>query len=166
MEGMIGALQPVHHPVAQDPRCLLHQIAAAQRVARAVEAEHRDFDLRQMRIAQLLRLPRRMQRISEEQQAVAVETVRREHRRRAPAHRAAADDQLAPVARALRHLRDPRLQHRHRIGAVRFLLAIREIETDHLEPARAERIRQRHHPAIVHVAASAVGANQDSWWRH
>src|SRR2546422_5869476 len=38
----------------------LHQVAPAQGVARAVEAEHRDLDLRQMSIAQLDRKSTRL----------------------------------------------------------------------------------------------------------
>jgi len=58
---------------------LLHEVAPAEGIARTVEAEHRDLDVGQMGNAKLFRLPRRVKRIGEEQQAATRKPVRRQH---------------------------------------------------------------------------------------
>ena len=64
---MVRAFQPVHRPAIEASDGPLHQVASAERVAGAVQAQHRDTDAREVRIAQLFRLARRVKRISEEQ---------------------------------------------------------------------------------------------------
>src|SRR5690242_9583679 len=94
MKRMVGALDPVHRPLRfYFAKSLLHQRALAQRIPGAVEAEHRTSDLRQMRIAQLLRLARRMERVGGEQQPGARKALGREHRGRPPPHGSASDDE-------------------------------------------------------------------------
>ena len=159
---MVRAFEPVHAPgrLYRHQRSL-HQIAPAQRIARAVEAQHRHFDARQVRVAQLLRLARGMQRIGEEEQTVAGKAIGCEHRGDAPAHGAAADDERLLAA----HAGDDRLealaQHRHRIGTARALVAIREVEAHHLNAARAQRRGRGEHGAVVHMTAGAVRADED-----
>src|SRR5439155_5357736 len=66
MEAVIGAFQPAHGPApAQTLYDGFHQIAPAQRVAGAVQAQHRHRDFREMRVAQLFGPPRRMKGIGE-----------------------------------------------------------------------------------------------------
>src|SRR5438105_4261022 len=101
LERMIRAFEPVHPPRRRYRRQgPLHQIAPAQRIARAVEAQYRHLDARQVCVAQLLRLARGMQRIREEQETVAGKAIGRQHRGDAPAHRAAADDEGLLAAHA------------------------------------------------------------------
>src|SRR5688572_11499531 len=61
VKGVVGALEPVHLPPTQARDDRVHQPALAKRVPRAVQAEHRNADLREMSIAQLFRPPSGMQ---------------------------------------------------------------------------------------------------------
>src|SRR4051812_37487041 len=90
---MVRAVEPVHGKALSESRQHgLHQIAAAERVAGAVEAERRHGYAREMRVAELLRLPSWMQWIRKKEEARGCEAVRGKHRRRATAHRASAND--------------------------------------------------------------------------
>src|SRR5262249_56500993 len=69
VEAVIGAFQPAHGPSREAADSLFHQVAPAQRIAGTVQAENGHRDLREMRVAQFLRLTRRMQRVGEKQAA-------------------------------------------------------------------------------------------------
>ena len=63
---MIGAFDPVQAPGRRHGlQDALHEIAAAERVTRAVEAEHRHADAREMGVAQLFGLAGGVKRVGE-----------------------------------------------------------------------------------------------------
>ncbi len=116
-----------------------------------------------MRIAKLIRFAGRMQWIREEQQSIALESVRGQHRRRSSSHGSSADYQLLRLD-LLAHPRDDGgdalLEARHRIGAAGFFLLVQEVEADDVESAGAESVGSLDDSSIVHVAARAVGAHE------
>src|SRR4030095_9751823 len=65
-KGMVLSLEPLHLPAEPLDR-LDHLVFLAERVALSINAQHGDLDLRQMRVAQPLELPGRVQRVGEEQ---------------------------------------------------------------------------------------------------
>ena len=164
MEAVIGAFQPVHRPAAgQTTDHAFHQIAPAKRVAGAVQAQDRHLDFREVRVAKLFGLPRRMKRVGEEQEAFAGKSVRREHRSRPSAHRASAENErLRPdfAAGVRGHGGDAFLQARHRVWMAGPFLAVREVETNDVEPALEQRLGHPEHAAVAHVAAGAVRENK------
>jgi hypothetical protein len=61
VKAVVRTVEPAHRPVwAQALDHGVHEVASAERVARAVQAQDRNGDPRQVRIAQLIGLPRRM----------------------------------------------------------------------------------------------------------
>jgi hypothetical protein len=106
-----------------------------------------------------------MQRICKEQQAIAYEAVRSKHRRRAPAHRASADDEPARIEsapRMLDHRAHARFQTRHEIRPRGALLAVAEVEANYTCAARTQRGRELFHAAVAHMAAGAVRAYENN----
>jgi hypothetical protein len=104
-----------------------------------------------------------MERIGEQEQAVAWEALGSQHRRRASAHRTPADDEPAGIdllTDLSDDLGDAVFQNRHRIGLLRAFLAVGEVEFDHVEARAAERPRNRDHAAVVLVSAGAVRADE------
>src|SRR6266550_3424545 len=165
VKAVVCAFDPMHFPIGRHTlQYFLHQARCAERVARAVEADHGDLDRRQMRVTQLIGFPRRMQRIRQQQQSIALESVRSEHRRRSAAHRPAPDDEL-PWLQLLPRASDDRrqtiLESRHWIGTARLLFLVEEVEADDAESPGAQRVRGLKYSAIVHVAAGAVGKDED-----
>src|SRR5690242_18877468 len=161
---MAGALEPAHAPGRRHAfDDTLHELAPAEPVAGAVEAQHRDADRRQVSVAQLFRLAVRMQRIGEEEQAVAGEALRREHRREAPAHRSAAEDEpRRPVAapRLLHGLGEGGLQPRHWVGTAAAARPVGKVEAHDVEAAAGELRRERLERPVGLVAAGAVAAHE------
>src|SRR6266852_2769784 len=155
----------MHLPVGRHPlQHFLHQAWRAEGVAGPVEADHGDLDRRQMRITQLIRFSRRMQWIRQQQQAIALESVRSEHRRRPPTHRPAADDQSLWrefFARPRGHRGETLLESRHWIGTSGFLFLVEEVEADDAESPGAQGVRGLEDSAIVHVAPGAVCKDED-----
>src|SRR6266700_3440984 len=91
-----------------------------------------------------------MERVGEEQQAVAGKSVRREHRSRAPAHRAPAEDEGLRrdfAARVRGHGGDAFLQAGHGVRMAGPFLAVREVEANDVEPASAQALGHREHAA-------------------
>src|ERR1700693_93696 len=165
MKTVIGACDPMHLPVGRHPlQYFLHQARRAEGVARAVETDHGNFERGQMRITQLIRSTRRMQRIRQQQQPVALKSLRGEHRGGAAAHRAATDDErprLHLLASARDDGRETLLESRHRVGAPGLLFLVEEVEADDADSSGSQRVRGLEDSAIVHVAAGAVGKNED-----
>src|ERR1700674_287359 len=87
VKAVIRAFDPMHLPI-----CLhvlenrFHHVRSAERIASAVEAYDRNLDSGKMRIAELVGFAWRMQRIREQQQAVARKSIRGQHRRRSATH--------------------------------------------------------------------------------
>src|SRR5687768_4093631 len=142
MEAVISTFEPMHIPARLHRLdCLFHQLGSAERIASSVEAENRHFYKREMRVAQLVELSRRVKGIREQEQPRAVEILRSHHRRRPATHRAATDDQsLRLQLRAgLDHdCLEAFLQSRHLVGPARSLLTIEKVETDRADAAFAE----------------------------
>src|SRR5258706_11443688 len=164
VKAVVCAFDPVHLPIGRHTlQYFLHQARRAEWVACAVEADHGDLDRGQMRVTQLIRFPRRMQRIRQQQQSIALESVRSEHRRCSAAHGPAPDDELACfqlLTRASDDRRQTILESRHWIGTSGFLFLVQEVEPDDAESPGAQRVRGLKYSAIVHVAASAVGKDE------
>src|SRR5687768_16517213 len=77
VKAVIRSFEPVHRPRGADGAdCPLPQRSVTERVASSIDAQHRTADVLQVRVAKLLRLTRRMQRVREQQEAVAGESVR------------------------------------------------------------------------------------------
>ena len=105
-----------------------------------------------------------MQRIREQQQPIAFESLGGEHRRGSATHRAPADDQrqgLQLLAHARDDGREAFLQSRHWIGAPGLLFLVKEVEADDAKSAFTEGVRGLKDSVIVHVPAGAVGADED-----
>src|SRR5438874_2375024 len=74
LEAVVGGLEPVHRKGGGEAlENALHQLLLAERVAGAVQAEDRLPDLRQVGVAQLFGLSRRVKWIGEEDEPVAGE---------------------------------------------------------------------------------------------
>src|SRR5439155_11168884 len=80
------------------------------------------------------------------------------------AHRAPAEDEglRRDFAAGVRgHGRDAFLQARHGIRAPGTLLLVKEIETNDVKPASTQLFGHPEHPAVGHVAAGAVRADEE-----
>src|SRR5690348_1401528 len=113
--------------------------------------------------AQFGELAGRMQRIRQQQQAIALGIVRHEHRCRAPTHRATTEYQYVwPQSFSdARHDGGPALEQlRHRIRAARATLPIQEVEPDRTDPALAQGARHPKDRAVVHLATGAVRTDE------
>jgi hypothetical protein len=105
-----------------------------------------------------------MQRIRQQKQTVALESLGREHRRRSATHRPAANDQRLrrkPISRSRDHCGKTLLQSRHWVRSSGSLFLVKEVETHDAESAITKDIRGLNEPAIIHVSAGAVGANEN-----
>jgi len=160
VKGMVGALEPVHLPALKALHGALHELAPAKLVARAIEAEHRHPDRREVSDAQLFGLSGRMQRIGKQQHAVAFEAVRGEHRGGAAAHGAATDDEFSPSPHFRRNLGNGLFEDWHGIGPLRALLPVRKVEPHHVHTHGLERLGDGRDAAVGHVAARAVRADE------
>src|SRR5712692_2971196 len=162
---MVGAFQPVHLPRrAHGGENILHQVAPAQRVARAVEAEHGNLDLRQMSIPELLRLAGWMERIGEQKQRIARHAIGGEHGCGSPAHRAPADDEAAGselLAGARDDGTEALLQAWHRVGPAGAFFPVEEVESDEVEASGTQRCRQANHAAVFPMTAGTVSADEN-----
>ena len=117
-----------------------------------------------MRVAALVGLARRMQRIAEEDQAgEAVDALRRDVRRDAAAHRLAADEQRQPAHFGAR-LRDrvaPGLfEHRRPVGHAAPRGHVREVERGGDDAPRGQPLRGSYHERAVLSRARAVCHHQ------
>src|SRR6266404_5268429 len=145
VKAVVCTFDPVHLPIGRHTlQYFLHQARRAEWVARAVEADHGDLDRGQMRVTQLIRFSRGMQRISQQQQSIALESVRSEHRRRSAAHRPAPDDELRwfqLLPRASHDRRQTILESWHWIGTAGLLLLVEEVEADDAESPGTQNVR-------------------------
>ena len=96
------------------------QVLAGERVAGTLHEQHGRLDPRQVRLAPLLELPRRVQRVAEEREAVRPPARRHDLGRDPTAHGAAAMDDAGGAGRLEREVgggAGGRLEERGGIGA-------------------------------------------------
>ena len=90
---MVAALDAVEGGARRQPfQDRLEEVPAREGVARSLDEEHRDRDLRQVPVAERVRPPRRVQGISEKDEAFGRRALGDGLRGDPPAHRLAAED--------------------------------------------------------------------------
>src|SRR5579862_6495784 len=70
LEAVVGGFEPVHSPVGDRSHDRVHDLAGAEFVASAVEAERRHLDIGEVIFAQFLRLAGRVERVSTQDQPI------------------------------------------------------------------------------------------------
>jgi hypothetical protein len=138
----------------------------SERVAAALQEQHRSADSREVRIAPHVRLSRRVQRVSEEHQPVHVEAwiAGRDLGRDPSTHRLAADEEQLSAGDLLPGAGDHRaiaaLEQRGAIGQSPVLFGIEEIEGDDVEAEQAEAVGPVDNPGAPLTRAGSVRENQ------
>lgn len=135
-------------------------VEVAQGVSVALDKQHGTSNRWPMRSAKLIRLPRRMKRIGEEDEPVRIETIGDEHRTRASAHRSAAENQ----PRGLRAQSPDSLERRplvfektrHPVGRATSETAVGKPSAGDVRASARKSARGRHKASLVDVAPSAV----------
>jgi len=114
--------------------------------------------------AGILVIFRRMQRVREQQETGALDSIGGEHGRHTPSHGSPADDKhtgLEPLPRIGHDGRVALLEQWHRIGAAAAFFRIEKIESHHAETAPNELAAGRCDGSVLHVAARTVTADED-----
>ncbi len=138
------------------------QVLPRERVAGALDEQHRRADPRQVRLAPLLELPRRMQRVAEEREAVGAVPRRHDLRRDPPAHRAAAvDDSLGPRRRQREAADLPgrRFEHGGRVGPAQALRGVGEVVEKRGATGAGEGVGEGDEHRVAAVAPGPVAEN-------
>lgn len=136
----------------------VEQISAAQGVARSLEEQHGNPDLRQMIDTWLVGLAWRMERVGIEDHAPSGIPVGNEHRRHSAPHRPAAE--YEGTAETLSHfvcdsgVATHELWRSVRAFSPRFGVAI--VERHHPDPALCQRSRDTHDAAVMLVGPRSV----------
>ena len=162
MKGMIGALKQMQRRArsqAFDDR--LEQAQFRQRIARALQEQHRDFDIGEMLGAVAGRLSGRMQRKTEKREPANAGQGRKRLRlrRHSPAERSAARDQRqrGTASPGFRHGgANGRMRHRRRIGPLAAFFHVGKLIAQRRNAAFGEASRNRFHRRMGHAGAGAV----------
>jgi hypothetical protein len=122
-----------------------------------------------MPVAKSFRSAGGVQRVGEQQQAIAGKRIGCQHRRGSSTHRPPAENDAVRsdlAAGVRRDSDDAFLQARHRVRTTGSFFPVREVETNDVEAALAQPFGHRQHAVVGHVAAGAMGADiERAGWR-
>ena len=145
----------------QAAECLPQQLQIAERVARAAKEEHRHTDAAEVRDPQLIRLVRRVQRITQQDQTGDRLPHCGQVRGDAAAQRFAADHDAAGsdafiVPDRAQHVAVTGFEHGWAIGSTPRLLRVGKIELHRHVPTTRQALMHRGQERTLHVVAGAV----------
>src|SRR5579871_3838231 len=164
MKAVICRLEPVHgESRRQFLNNLPHQLLLTQFVARPIQAQCRYLDLRQMRVAQFLRLTGGVQGIREQQKSIACEAFCGQHGGSAPSHRVTSKEEALRrklLPHLLDHSGEALHKARHAIRGAFLFLRIEEVEPYDREAMRAKCGSQILHGRMLHLGARPMSQHQ------